>query len=164
MSVSLRFTAVLGHAGRDVERQYFTLCVMAPLVESYHGSVLKQRGVLCAADAHVCKAVSNSSPRSCRGLLLESRGSVETAHRVIMSLIMTCMGLYIFNFNLGLMVSKNFIIEGCISRWRMEMRGFDMGSPTVWLNDPPQDFGYLPPEADKYVNLSVSLNIVNNPQ
>ncbi|KAF4686443.1 hypothetical protein FOZ62_030406 [Perkinsus olseni] len=134
---------------------------MAPLVESYHGSVLKQRGVLCAADAHACKAVS--APPPSLGGLLRSRSSVEMAHRAIMSLIMTCMGLYIF-FNLGLMVSKNFIIEGYISRWRMEMRGFDMGPPPVWLDDPPEDFGYLPPEADKYVNFSLSLNIVNNPQ
>ncbi|KAF4659327.1 hypothetical protein FOZ61_004839 [Perkinsus olseni] len=72
------------------------------------------------------------------------------------------MGLYIF-FNLGLMASKNFIIERCISRWRMEMRDFDMGPPPVWLNNPPEDFLHLPPEADKYVNVSLSLMIANNP-
>ncbi|KAF4697572.1 hypothetical protein FOZ60_004444 [Perkinsus olseni] len=80
-----------------------------------------------------------------------------------MSLIMTCMGLYIF-FNLGLMVSKNFIIEGYISRWSMEMRGFDIGPPPVWLNNPPEDFLHLPPDSDKYVNFSLSLVIANDPQ
>ncbi|KAF4663927.1 hypothetical protein FOL46_004485 [Perkinsus olseni] len=61
------------------------------------------------------------------------------------------------------MASKNFIIERCISRWRMEMRDFDMGPPPVWLNNPPEDFLHLPPEADKYVNVSLSLMIANNP-
>ncbi|KAF4744228.1 hypothetical protein FOZ62_004200 [Perkinsus olseni] len=118
-------------------------------------------GVDGAADAYASGDVSNS--QSSLRSLPSSGACVDRSTRLITSLIMTCSGLYIF-FNLGLMASKNFIIEGYISRWRMEMRGFDMGPPPVWLNNPPQDFFHLPPDSDKYVNFSLSLVIANDPQ
>ncbi|KAF4756977.1 hypothetical protein FOZ63_026584 [Perkinsus olseni] len=114
-----------------------------------------------AADAYASGDVTNS--QSSLRSLPSSGACVDRSTRLITSLIMTCSGLYIF-FNLGLMASKNFIIEGYISRWRMEMRGFDMGPPPVWLNNPPQDFFHLPPDSDKYVNFSLSLVIANDPQ
>ncbi|KAF4649605.1 hypothetical protein FOZ61_001149 [Perkinsus olseni] len=114
-----------------------------------------------AADAYASGDVSDS--RSSLKSLPSSGASVDKSTRLITSLIMTCMGLYIF-FNLGLMVSKNFIIERCISRWRMEMRGFDMGPPPVWLNNPPHDFFHLPPGSDKYATFSLSLMIRNKPR
>ncbi|KAF4710870.1 hypothetical protein FOZ63_033279 [Perkinsus olseni] len=46
----------------------------------------------------------------------------------------------------------------------MEMRGFDMGPPPVWLNNPPEDFLHLPPGSDNYANFSLSLMIKNNPK
>ncbi|KAF4730880.1 hypothetical protein FOZ63_020898 [Perkinsus olseni] len=114
-----------------------------------------------AADAYASEDVSNS--QSFLKSLPSSGACVDRSTRLITSLIMTCSGLYIF-FNLGLMVSKNFIIEGYISRWRMEMRGFDMGPPPVWLNNPPHDFFHLPPGSDKYATFSLSVMVQNNPR
>ncbi|KAF4730881.1 hypothetical protein FOZ63_020899 [Perkinsus olseni] len=113
---------------------------MSKFPQSPHRTIPERQAIVSSTDARFLEDIPAPPPSP--GLLI-SRGSVEMAHRAIMSLVMTCMGLYIF-FNLGLMVSKNFIIERCISRWRMEMRGFDMGPPPVWLNNPPEDFLHVP--------------------
>ncbi|KAF4736449.1 hypothetical protein FOZ63_031565 [Perkinsus olseni] len=66
--------------------------------------------------------------------------------------------------NLAILVWEDCIIEWCVSRWKVELRGLDLGPAPSWLDDPPSDFDHLPPGADEYANFSLDLSIKNNPK
>ncbi|KAF4756500.1 hypothetical protein FOZ63_029910 [Perkinsus olseni] len=81
---------------------------------------------------------------------------------VILSLIVHGIAFYVL-LSISLIIWENYIIEACISRWKMELQSFDTGPEPAWLADPPTDFLHLPPGADKYVNFSLSLFLKNSP-
>ncbi|KAF4695681.1 hypothetical protein FOZ60_003693 [Perkinsus olseni] len=110
--------------------------------------------------ADVREDTFNSPPSF--GSLFKSGAPGDKAFHIVMPLILTGLALYAA-LNLGLMVSKNYIIEACISRWEMELQSFDLGPAPSWLDDPPQDFLHLPAGANKYADFSLSLLLKNNP-
>ncbi|KAF4687327.1 hypothetical protein FOZ62_013280, partial [Perkinsus olseni] len=82
---------------------------------------------------------------------------------IIMALMVASVNILAF-LNLGVFVWEDYIIEGCVSRWKVELRGLDLGPAPSWLDDPPSDLDHLPPGADEYTNFSLDLSIKNNPK
>ncbi|KAF4733078.1 hypothetical protein FOZ63_005855, partial [Perkinsus olseni] len=91
------------------------------------------------------------------------RGILRRSLCMIMSLMVASVN-FVALLNLGVFVSEYYIIEGCVSRWKVELRGLDLGPAPSWLDDPPWDFDHLPPGADEYANFSLDLSIENNPE
>ncbi|KAF4684719.1 hypothetical protein FOZ60_007371 [Perkinsus olseni] len=91
------------------------------------------------------------------------RGILRRSLCMIMSLMVASVNFFAL-LNLGVFVSEYYIIEGCVSRWKVELRGLDLGPAPSWLDDPPSDFDHLPPGADEYANFSLDLSIENNPE
>ncbi|KAF4652863.1 hypothetical protein FOL46_009459 [Perkinsus olseni] len=103
------------------------------------------------------------SPYSIPIKVRSPRSILRGTFRIIMALMVASVNLFAF-LNLAILVWEDCIIEWCVSRWKVELRGLDLGPAPSWLDDPPWDFDHLPPGADEYANFSLDLSIENNPK
>ncbi|KAF4684718.1 hypothetical protein FOZ60_007370 [Perkinsus olseni] len=103
------------------------------------------------------------SPYSIPIKVRSPRSILRGTFRIIMALMVASVNLFAF-LNLAILVWEDCIIEWSVSRWKVELRGLDLGPAPSWLDDPPLDFGHLPPGADEYTNFSLDLSIKNNPE
>ncbi|KAF4707500.1 hypothetical protein FOZ62_027187 [Perkinsus olseni] len=103
------------------------------------------------------------SPSSIPIKVRSPRSILRGTFCIIMTLMVASVNLFAF-LNLAILVWEDCSIEWCVSRWKVELRGLDLGPAPSWLDDPPWDFDHLPPGADEYTNFSLDLSIKNNPE
>ncbi|KAF4658388.1 hypothetical protein FOZ61_005671 [Perkinsus olseni] len=142
---------------RHIRKQTFS---MPTIQQCQNRTTHKRDSYGFTAEAGACKH-TRSSLSSLRSLL-RSGVSVDKVFCVILSLIVHGIAFYVL-LSISLIIWENYIIEACISRWKMELQSFDTGPEPAWLDNPPTDFLHLPPGTDKYVNFSLSLSLKNSP-
>ncbi|KAF4666743.1 hypothetical protein FOL47_003921 [Perkinsus chesapeaki] len=87
--------------------------------------------------------------------------SRSKALRLLVPLAFYGIGLYIL-FNILLMIMMPYIIERCVSQWKMEIVELDLGPRPPWWDGPPLYVRGIPP-GSRNANVSLSLSVKNNP-